>query len=144
MRSIAIGLACVLVLPLSAAGQDAPAAAKWTDVDWYRVVQIDFESGKMNAAMDFIDEHFVPATEAAGTPGPAMLLWHETGEWDLTVLWVMAEGPSSMEWRRSPDNIKWWSALVAHEGGADAAAAVWAEWNSMIERTNSFIARKRR
>ena len=143
MRSTVLLLACLLFLPLSAEAQDAPAASKWTDVDWYRVVQIDLEAGKTNAAMKLIDEHFAPATEAAGTPGPAMLLWHQTGEWDLTVMWTMAEGPGDMEWRRSPNNISWWSAFVAREGGEEAAEALWEEWNSMVERTNSFVALRR-
>ncbi len=130
-----------LGLLVAPSGADAQEAEKWDGVTWYRIVHVDFHNGKAGDARKIIEEHYMPAGEAAGTPGPIMMLWHETGEWDLTILWEMTDGPSSMEWRRSPNNVKWWKVFVEREGGAEAAEAIQEKYSGLVARSTSDIAR---
>jgi hypothetical protein len=70
-----------------------------------------------------------------------MVLMDVTGPWDMTVIWKMKDGPAGMEWRRSPDNIKWWAALVKQEGSEDAANKLTEEYGSYVARSSSTITR---
>ncbi|UCG75701.1 MAG: hypothetical protein JSV95_13480 [Gemmatimonadota bacterium] len=143
MRSLAVTATLLLALPTVILAQEEPQGMKWTDIEWYEVIEIDFKAGKAAAAIDLIEQQFRPTSRAAGTPLPVMILEHETGAWDLTVIWHRAEGPSFMEWQQSPNNQKWWAKLVERAGGESAAQALWDEYQSYIARTNSYIARKR-
>ncbi|MDP2471714.1 MAG: hypothetical protein Q8W45_10650 [Candidatus Palauibacterales bacterium] len=135
---LAAVLVCLFTIPSRAGAQEAQ---KWEGADWYRIVQVDYYNGKADDARRIIEEHYMPAGEAAGTPTPVMLLWNETGEWDLTIIWHMKDGPSSMEWRRSPDSVTWWQAFVEREGGEEAAEKIQEEYSSLVARSTSEIAR---
>ena len=142
MRNLAAALAFVLALPVVAIAQEEPQGSKWTDVEWFEIVQVDFKAGKTDDAMDMINENFKPTTAAAGTPWPVMILEHETGEWDLTVIWRMEEGPRSMEWQQSPNSQKWWAKMIERTGSEEAAEEMMAKYQSYIARTNSYIVRQ--
>jgi hypothetical protein len=101
-RSILTAVALGMFLPISGRAQEMPTASKWTDVEWYQVVHIDFKYGKRSDALRIIREHLAPAGEEAGTPPPVMSLHHETGQWDLTTIWHMS-GPSELEWGLTPN-----------------------------------------
>jgi hypothetical protein len=135
---LAAAIACLLTIPSSAEAQEAE---KWEGVNWYRIVHVDFHNGKSGDARRIIEDHYMPAGEEAGTPTPVMLLWNQTGEWDLTIIWHMKDGPASMEWRRSPDNVKWWKTFVEREGGEEAAQAIQEEYSGLVARSSSDIAR---
>ena len=140
-RSIFTALALGIFLPISGRAQEMPTASKWTDVEWYRVVHIDFKSGQRGTALDIIRDHFVPAGEEAGTPGPVMSLQHETGQWDLTTIWHMS-GPSEMEWGLTPNAEKWWAAFAQNEGGIEKARQIWSDYQDMIAQRTSYITRQ--
>jgi hypothetical protein len=135
---LAAALIVLFALPTRAEAQEAE---KWEGVDWYRIVNVDFHNGKAGDARRIIEDHYMPAGEAAGTPTPVMLLWNETGEWDLTIIWHMKDGPASMEWQRSPDGVKWWQTFVEREGGEEAAEAIQEEYSGLVARSTSTIAR---
>jgi len=135
-------LAVLLVAPGHLVAQDDDAQpTKWTGVEWYTVTNIDFVNGKQDDALKIIREHFMPASEKAGTPRPTMILMNETGEWDMTVVWKMKDGPAGMEWRRSPDNIKWWKAAVEMAGSEEAAEEIGERYGSYVQRASSTITR---
>jgi hypothetical protein len=135
---LALALVGLFAVPTRTEAQEVE---KWDGVNWYRIVHVDFHNGKTGEARRIIEEHFMPAADDAGTAGPDMLLWHETGEWDLTIIWRMKEGPASMEWRRSPDNVKWWKSFSELEGGDEAAELIQKEYSALIARSTSSIAR---
>jgi hypothetical protein len=142
MRRLALAsLSILLVGPAPLAAQDDAQPTKWTDVEWYTVTQVDFVNGKQDEALKIIREHFIPAADAAGTPGPVMVLMNVTGEWDMTVIWKMKDGPADMEWRRSPDNIKWWKAAVELAGSEEAAEKLGEEYSSYVQRASSTLTR---
>lgn len=142
MRRIPLAiLAVLLVLPARLAAQEDQGPTKWTGVDWYTVVNIDFAPGKTADAVKIIREHFMKASDAAGTPKPVMVLMDVTGPWDMTVVWKMQDGPTSLEWRRSPENVKWWAAFVKQEGSEEAARKIQEEYGSYVARSSSTITR---
>ncbi len=140
-RSVLTAVALAIFLPIGGRAQELPTASKWTDVEWYRVVHIDFKSGQRGTALDIIRDHFVPASEEAGTPEPVMSLQHETGQWDLTNIWHMS-GPSEMEWDFTPRGEKWWAAFAKREGGIEKARQIWSDYQDMIAQQTSYITRQ--
>lgn len=136
----AAAAACFVLSAPVAAQEEAPKPEKHENVSWFEIVQIDFEPGKADAAMEIIEEHYVPASQEAGTPDPVMTLRHQTGSWDLTVIWKMKRGPAGMEWKRTPESIAWQKKLVEMVGGQDEAEAIGEKFSSYIARENVTVA----
>lgn len=137
-------VAAFLVLPSSVAAQqqESPKPEKYENVTWYAVVDIDFRSGKRDAALDIIRDHFAPAGRESGSPGPVMQLEHQSGEWDLTVIWHMKEGPSGMEWKTTAEGIAWQQKFAELSGGEDRAKEIGETFESYIARENVTITRQ--
>lgn len=138
---ITAAVAAVLIVPAPLmAQQDAPKAEKHENVTFYEIVNVDFKPGMADEALDLIRKHFAPAVREAGTPGPVMQLEHRTGEWDVTFIWHMKRGPSEMEWKRSPESIKWEKKFVEMVGGEEKAREIGEKYESYIQRSNVTIA----
>ena len=78
-----------------------------------------YKSGKRERAFEIIADHFKPAGEKAGLPGPLGTLHFQTGESDALFVWEMKGGMADLEWYRSEDDIKWYASLVEQEGGEE-------------------------
>lgn len=129
--------ACFLfTIQLSA---QAPKAKKYDNPAWKNVVMVDYHSGKLGRALEIIDDHFQKAAEKSGTSSPMRLVM-ETGEYDLLLIWDMKGGIEDMNWERSPENIKWWTALSEQEGGEEKAQALMTEYQSLIRSGTSNLA----
>ncbi|MFK7923689.1 MAG: hypothetical protein AB8H47_17150 [Bacteroidia bacterium] len=115
----------------------AQEGIKHENPQWKRVVMLDFHADKEKRAIEIIDEYFKVASKNAGTPGPEVMVDFETGEWDLMAIWGMSDGIESMNWVVSPNNQKWWAALVKITGGEEEAEAIWAEYQSCIARSSA-------
>lgn len=96
------------------------------------IVHVEFKPGKRMRAMEIIDEHFVPAGQAAGLPGPMHAFHFDTGKWDAIFVWEMEGGFDDLMWYRSPDDVAWFNALAEQEGGEEAAQAVIDEYLSSV------------
>lgn len=140
ITALALAATFLLTATPAAAQEEAPRAQKHENVTWYEIAQIDFEPGKRDAAMKIIEEHYVPASVAAGVPGPAMTLEHQTGEWDLTVVWHMKRGPGELEWKQTPEGIAWYEKFAERAGGPDEARKIGEEFSSYIARESVTIA----
>lgn len=141
MRSLCLAaVAAMLVLPSTVAAQEEePRPEKHENVTWYAIVNVDFASGKRDAALELIENHFVPAAKKAGTPGPVMHLEHQSGDWDLTVIWHMDRGPAGMEWKTTDEGIAWQKAFVEMSGGEEKAKEIGETFDSYIARENVTI-----
>ena len=95
---------------------------------------VDYKSGMRTEALELIAEHFMPAGEAAGLPGPVAIHF-QTGEWDAAFHWRLEGGMADLEWYTSANDIKWMEALVAQEGSKEAADALIASYRSMVAQT---------
>lgn len=138
----ALALVAIVLLPAvpADAQEEAPEARKYENVTWYEIAQIDFKPGKRDAAIEIIENHYMPAAAEAGTPGPVMTLQHRTGEWDLTVVWHMKRGPAEMEWERTPEGIAWYEKFAEMAGGPEEARKIGEEFSSYIARETVSIA----
>ena len=102
------------------------------DAHYISSTMVKFKPGKRERAFEIISEHFMPAGEKAGTPGPLGVIHYQTGQWDAQFVWDLAGGMADLEWYRSPNNIKWWAALAEQEGGEEAASELMGEYQSLI------------
>ncbi len=130
-------LVIALVVPASFAV--AQMAAKKYEGTWYQVVNVDFKEGMKEKALAHIAEHFVPAGIKIGTH-PFIVLVHETGPWDITVVWTLKNGPADMEWAMSPDDVRWMQAMAEQEGSMEAAQKAWQDYVAMIDHSEVTLA----
>ena len=105
------------------------------DAVYISVTKVQFEAGERERGMEIISEYFAPAGEAAGTPPPMLSIHYQTGEWDAEWVWVMEGGMADLEWYRSPDDMKWWAALVELTGSQEAAEEIMDEYLDTLERS---------
>ena len=134
---VSVGLA-FLFFSTAASAQDEGGQRFADDAVYYEVEFVDYKPGKTGEAYGIIAEHFSPAGEAAGLPGPTVFHF-QSGPWDAAFNWQQKNGLADLEWRISPDNAKFFAALSEQEGGEEAAQAVIDRYNEMIARTEVYI-----
>jgi hypothetical protein len=116
-------------------------AVKIENATWYWVHHVKFEPGKMDQALEMIERYFAPASVDAATPGPKLALVNATGEWDLTLIWELTGGLTDMEWKISPNDVKWFSSMAKLTGGQDQAKQLLERYEGMVVRSSSQLAR---
>ncbi len=136
MSVIAVSMA-LLFCSTSALAQDE-APTKRQGVEYIEINYVAYKPDKRNEARGIIADHFIPASEKAGTPGPALTIDLQTGEWDTIDIWVLEEGMGDLEWTRSahPNFVRWKAALDEQAGGEDEG------WE-IINRFRATIAHRR-
>lgn len=112
---------------------------KYTGVDWYEFVYVDFEAGSMDKVVEIMGK-LNKAAKTAGTDAPKIYRL-VTGKYDVMLEWKLKDGPAELEWKRTKDGIKWWQALIEQEGGEDKAKALMAEYRGYVVENYSVIAR---
>lgn len=140
MKKILTGLSFLLALSLSTAAQDAPKASKFEKVSYHHLVKIDFVPGSWGRVQEIL-KAYVESGKAAGVKGPETF-WLMTGDYDVIFVWELEGGTSDLEWDWSPNDLKWWSALVKLQGSEEKAKELQKEWASLIAKSTSEIARK--
>jgi len=115
-------------------------ATKYKNVKWYGIGQIAFKPGKMDDAMGLVKKYFMPAGKAAGNPGPVMVLENQTGAWDVTVIWLLKDGPSDLEWKVSPEAVASDKELLKLVGSKEKVKKIREEWVSDIARSSYNVA----
>ena len=129
----------MFAVPASAQEDDGGPITQGDDARYVTSTVVKFKPGKRERAFEIIAEHFVPAGEAAGTPGPLGTIHFQTGEWDAIFVWNLEGGMADLEWYRSEDNIKWAAALAEQEGGEEAAGELMAEYRSLIAEAETNV-----
>lgn len=132
------GLAFFLIYSVNA--QDDPKPQKYEDVTWHNVVKVDFKSGQSSRAKQII-KMFEKAGQEAGVKGPEKF-WFETGKYDVMFIWTMKDGPGSMEWMRTEDNIKWRKAMIEQLGSEEKLQEIQKEYSQLISSSTNEICRK--
>ena len=136
--SLAIA-ALFLAGPSYAQDDDDGPVTQGDDAKYLSITHIAFKPGQREAAMEIISEYFVEAGEKAGTPGPILAIHYQTGKWDAAYVWEMAGGMADLEWYRSPDDIKWFTALGELAGGADKAEEIWESYISKVAQAKTEV-----
>ena len=109
------------------------------DAHYITATYVKYKPGKRERAFEIIAEHFKPAGDKAGLPGPLGTLHLQTGEWDALFVWEMKGGMADLEWYRSEDDIKWYASLAEQEGGKEAAAALIAEYQDCVDEAETDV-----
>jgi hypothetical protein len=136
-----LALASVLMLPMSIGAQEIPTASRITGVEWHTAGFTKFKEGQANAGKEIIYGHFIKADEVAGRrPVPFDFV---TGEWDHVVFFPLKDGPGDLTWATSPDDVKWWEALVEIEGGVEEAQALMTRFGELVARSEMHLVRRR-
>jgi hypothetical protein len=142
MISKTIGLAIAALLlagPSYAQDDDDGPVTQGDDAKYLSITHIAFKPGQRESAMEIISEYFVEAGKKAGTPGPILAIHYQTGKWDAAFVWEMAGGMADLEWYRSPDDIKWFTALGELAGGADKAEEIWGNYISKVAEARTEV-----
>jgi hypothetical protein len=140
LRSTAlVFLTATAVAPLAA--QEALAPKKHENVNWYWMANVKFKPGKLDDGLKIINERFAPAGSAVGMTGVRML-HHTGGEWDLTLLFPIAEGPRALEWAMSPDDVKWMNELAKREKGMPNVMALLNRYSDLVAREEGILVRE--
>ncbi len=115
----------LVAVPAMAQDDDEGPITQGDDAKYLHIYYVKFKPGQRETAMEIISEHFVPATEKAGTNPPILAIHFQSGKWDAAFFWELGGGMADLEWYRSPNDIKWFAALAELEGGSEQATAVW-------------------
>ncbi|THD65732.1 hypothetical protein E7Z59_14180 [Robertkochia marina] len=125
-------LTCFLFTISGLYAQEEMKAEKYENPQWYWIVKIDFAPGKMNRAKEIIEDYFMKASEDAATPMPKMALDMTSGEYDMLVVWHMKDGIEGMNWKTSPDDVKWFQSMTKIAGSPEKAQEILNEYESYI------------
>jgi hypothetical protein len=132
----AIAVSAVLFLGSVPACAQVDAPTKRQNVEYLRIIHLDYKLQKRNEVRGIIDDYFVPASQKAGTPGPKLVLHFQTGEWDTIAVWVLEEGMTELEWTQiTPNFVKWKTALDELAGGEEEGNAIMAQYYAAIARS---------
>ena len=129
----------IFSMPAVAQDDDGGPISQGDDAKYLDVTYIKFKAGQRESAMQIITEHFMPAGEKSGVPGPILAIHFQTGKWDAAFIWQMEGGMADLEWYRSPNDVKWFAAMAELEGGEDKAQAVWADYVSKIAHAQTEV-----
>lgn len=140
MKKVHLLFVLVLVTASGLFAQEEIKPVKFENVSWQEVVLVDFKPGTIERAKEIITL-YKAAGAAAQVPGPEMH-WFMTGEYNMMLIWTMKNGPADMEWRRSPDGVKWWKEFINQQGSKEAAEALQKEYTSLVLKTTSYITYK--
>jgi len=138
-KVLAVGAALTMFAVPASAQDDEGPITQGEDAKYVRVVHTKYKTGKRERAMEIIAEHFVKASEAAGTPGPLGVIHYQSGEWDAVAVWSLEGGMADLEWYRSENDLKWFAALAELEGGEEAAGALLAEYQGLIDEAETDV-----
>ncbi len=134
-RIIPIVLALVLVVSVRTSAQ-LPTAKKWTDVEWYQVINWQFTVAEADAQMTILFDTAMPVLKES-FPG-IRCFRHVTGEWDVTCIFPMPEGPSYLEWELPPDFADYIAGLF-ERAGEEAAGMVETFINAVVRQTSTIV-----
>ena len=129
----------LFTVPAVAQEDDGGPLTQGDDARYVSVTNIMFRPGKRERALEIVSEYFKPASEKAGTPGPLLVIHHQTGKWDVTAIWELEGGMADLEWYRSPDNIKWRAAFNELAGGEEEAGALLQEYIASVAESETNV-----
>lgn len=120
--------------------QEDMTAKKLENPDWYTMVHVQYQPGKLEEALKIVKNHFAPAGKKAGLPGPKLFV-NASGKWDATWIWHMEGGITDLNWETSPDDIKWMDALASQEGGMEQATAMIQSYLALVRDFDRVVMR---
>ncbi len=134
-RIIPIVLALVLVVSVRTSAQ-LPTAQKWTDVEWYNVISWQFTVAEADAQMTILFDTAMPVLKES-FPG-IRCFRHVTGEWDVTCIFPMPEGPAWLEWETPPELVDYITGVFELLG--EEAVGIGERFtNALVRQTSTIV-----
>ncbi|GAA4314368.1 hypothetical protein GCM10023164_09930 [Christiangramia aestuarii] len=116
-------------------------AEKYENPEWVSIAYIKFKPMKKDPAMNIIENYFAKADQDAGIDAPTA--YHLAyGDYDMMVIWDMKDGIETLNWKTTPDDVKWMKSMGKIAGGQDKAMAKLEEFMSYVETWDNTLARK--
>ena len=140
-RKVSIALTAALAVGfcgLTNVVQAQDELQKRENVDYFRVVHLNFKPGHNAAAWAILYGKIAPAARATGRDFIA-LDW-ESGPWDTTLYIRLEEGYGTLEYAASPQGAAFRASLDEQEGGEEEGQKVWDEWTSHIDSSSQAVA----
>lgn len=144
-RTVLLGFGALAVSALAwtAIHQDEMQPRKYQDVEWFSMLHVRFHPQHSDDALSMIFDHFAPAGQAAGLNPPYTFEYSTGGEWDITLVFPMENGPSELEWEMSDEDGQWFAKLAEREGGPEQAEELFNTYLSYVDRHEMQIVRRR-
>lgn len=116
-------------------------AEKYENPEWVNIAYIKFKPMKKEPAMGIIANYFAKADQDAGIDAPTA--YHLAyGDYDMMVIWEMKDGIETLNWKTTPDDVKWMESMGKIAGGQDKAMAKLEEFMSYVDAWDNTLARK--
>ncbi|HKJ48996.1 MAG TPA: hypothetical protein VJ973_07895 [Christiangramia sp.] len=116
-------------------------AEKYDNPEWVSIAYIKFKPMKKDPAMSIIENYFAKADQDAGIKAPTA--YHLSyGEYDMMVIWEMEEGVEMLNYKMTPDDVKWMNSMAKVAGGQDKAMEKIEEFSAYVEKWDTSLARK--
>lgn len=118
---------------------------EWDTLDspeLYQVEYLKFNSDMSDEAMKIIDQYFSAANKLAGVPTPLMHFEVHSEDYDYIALWPIQEGKDNLIWQNSPNNVKWYKALVEVTGSEGKAKEIIEEFDACVSNSKIEMAKK--
>jgi hypothetical protein len=134
-RIIPFVLALVLFAPARMSAQDQLTAQKWTDVEWYRIQSWQFTAAGEDTAMTIMWDIYMPMIREVAPESRCFR--HVTGEWHITCIFHMSEGPAYYEWETAPGFADFVNGIIERQG--EAALDVFETFNDAVARRSHTV-----
>ncbi len=141
IRNVSIALAAAFAVGLWALPNVASAQEenqKRENVDYYRVIHLNFKSGHNTDAWAILYDKIGPAVRATGRD--FIVLDWESGPWDSSLYIRLDDGYGTLEYASSPQFAELQAALAEQEGGEEAGQKLWDEWMAHIDNSSQAVA----
>jgi hypothetical protein len=141
IRNVSIALAAAFAVGLWALPNVASAQEenqKRENVDYYRVIHLNFKPGHNTDAWAILYDKIGPAVRATGRD--FIVLDWESGPWDSSLYIRLDDGYGTLEYASSPQFAELQATLAEQEGGEEAGKKVWDEWMAHIDNSSQAVA----
>ncbi len=141
IRNVSIALAAAFAVGLWALPNVASAQEenqKRENVDYFRVIHLNFKPGHNTDAWAILYDKIGPAVRATGRD--FIVLDWESGPWDSSLYIRLDDGYGTLEYASSPQFAELQAALAEQEGGEEAGKKVWDAWMAHIDNSSQAVA----
>lgn len=120
-------------LTAPALAQDEPEEARTS----YQVTFVKFTDGAGERWLEIMNDHFIPARQAAALPAPTVH-WMMDGPWDLMVVTQLPDGLAALDSHNPRARVSYDAAILAQEGSEEAVTALDEELAGLVDDSQRY------
>jgi hypothetical protein len=141
MKKSLIILLLVLFIPSLLMAQEEQKPKKHEGAEWYRIIYLEFETGKRAEAEKIIVTYWEPVNKKVNLEQNVFKFY--SGTWDLVRIVKMKDGISQLDWEVSPLGIEFNKELLKLAGSEESMNKIREQWYECVKNTKVEIVRKR-